>query len=339
MKRRILALSMSLLLVGGIFAGCGEKDSKQEEDTQKVQEENTDSVTIRIGGMSGPTSMGMVKLMEDSENGIADNTYEFAELATEASAFVAPLAKGEIDIAAVPSNLAATVYNNTEQSIQVLAVNTLGVLNIVTRDEQVTSIADLSGKTIYATGQGATPEYTLRYILKGNDLDPEKDVTIQWCADTTEAMSYLTKDEKATAMLPQPFATVAQTQVEGLSVVADLNEEWAKINDSCEIVTGVVVARKEFVEEHPQAVEAFLKEYEASIKFTENDPEKTAQFIEKYIGLKAAVAQKALPNCHIVYLAGEEMRNALEGYLKVLFEQNAKAIGGAMPGEDFYYGL
>lgn len=329
MKKKLLAVLMTVAMAGSLLVGCGGESKKDLSD-----------VTVRIGGMSGPTSMGMVKLMEDSANGETALTYEWAELATEASAFVAPLSQGEIDIAAIPSNLAATVYNKTAGGVQVLAVNTYGVLDIVCRgDQEIDSIDDLAGKEIYATGQGATPEYTLRYLTKENSLDFEKDMTVKWCADTTEVLSYVAADENAIAMLPQPFVTVASTKVEDLKVALDLNDEWAAVNADCDIVTGVIVVRTEFAKANPEVVDAFLEEYEASVSYALEDSEAASALIEKYIGIGAKVAEKALPKCHITFLSGAKMKQTIEGYLQILFDENPAAIGGAMPGEDFYYGL
>lgn len=329
-RKRALRKSLSLVLVCALlcalFAGCGGKDAKK------------DDVTVRVGGLSGPTAMGLVKLMDDAQQGKTENTYEFAELSTDPAAFVAPLTKGELDIAAVPSNLSAVLYNNTDGGMQVLAINNLCVLSIVERGDTVHALGDLKGKKLYATGQGAVPEYTLRYLLKQAGLDPDKDVEIQWCADTTEALSYVSSDSEAIAMLPQPFVTVALSQVEDLRIAIDLNDVWQAGNYGCEQVTGVIVARKAFVSEHPEAVETFLKEYEASVKYTSEDVDGAAALVEKFgIVGKAAVAKKALPGCHLNFEKGSAMKSSLEGFLQILNDENPKAIGGKLPGEDFYY--
>lgn len=324
--RKVFALLLALSIFCALLAGCGKK-------------EETDNVTVRVGAMSGPTAMGMVKLMKDAEDGTAKGTYEFADLSTDPSTFVAPLTKGDIDIAAVPSNLASVIYNNTNGGVQILAVNTLGVLNIVERGDRVQSIKDLAGKKLYATGQGATPEYTLRHILKQNGIDPDSGLTIQWCADTTEALSYIANDSEAIAMLPQPFATAAMGQVDGLRVAIDLNDAWTEIED-CDIVTGVVVARTDFVKEHPQAVETFLSEYEASVAYTNDNASDAAELIAGYgIVAKAPLAEKAIPKCHITFLKGQEMKDSVSGYLQILFDENPQAVGGTLPADDFYYGL
>lgn len=359
MKKRILAMVTAAICGLALLTSCGQK---AVEDTQNPMldqtmtaggQGNTDlsgdgdienddntaeDVVIRIGAMSGPTAMGMVKLMANNEEGACANTYEFAELSTDPAAFVAPIAKGELDMAAVPANLAANLYQKTEGKVCVVAVNTLGVLYVVERGESVASIADLSGKKVYATGQGAVPEYTIRHLLKANDMDPDTDLSIQWCADTTEALSYVSSDENAIAILPQPFATAACAQVEGLRVALDLNEAWDALGENSQITTGVIVVRKQFLEEHKGQVEAFLKEYEASVAYTNENPSEAAALVEKYgIVAKAAIAEKAIPKCHIVFLSGDDMKDSLSGFLEVLYTENPESVGGAVPGEDFYY--
>ncbi len=326
MKRnKMIAWVLALVLGLATFTACGEK--KQEE-----------TVTIRVGAMSGPTAMGLVKLMEDAEAGSTKNTYEFAELSTDAAAFTAPLAKGELDIAMVPANLASVLYNNTDGGVQVLAINNLGVLNILERGTTVSDWEDLKGKTLFATGQGAVPEYNLRYLLNVKGIDPDKDLTIRWCADTTEALSLLSETEGSIAMLPQPFATAALKQVEDLRLVFDLNEEFNALNTGVTMVTGVCVVRTEFAKEHPTAVADFLSEYEASMKYTEEHPSEAAALIEKRgIVAKAPIAEAALPGCHLQFIAGSEMKKVLSAYLQILFEQNAKAVGGSLPADAFYY--
>lgn len=356
--KKLTAVLLAVSMMAVMAAGCGTAVTEEPTDTQEVSEdvtENTEdkadeadteeksdeeAVVVQIGAMSGPTSMGLVKLMKDAENGETSNNYEFADLAADASAFVAPLANGELDIAAVPSNLASVLYNNTDGGIQILAINNLCVLNIVERGDSIQSMADLNGKTIYATGEGATPEYTLRYLLKENGISPDTDVEIQWCSDTTEILSYVTNDEEAIAMLPQPFVTAALSQVEDLRVAIDLNDEWAALDNGCEQITGVIVVRKEFAEQHPDVVETFLSEYEASMKYTAEDAVGAAELIEQYgIVAKAAIAEKALPGCHLNFEAGSEMKTSMEGFLQILYDENPASIGGSMPGEDFYYGI
>lgn len=315
----LLALLMTFSMAAGVLAA--------------------DDVTpVRVGAMSGPTAMGMVQLMDASSRGETKNTYEFADLMTEASAFVAPLTKGELDIAALPANLASVIYNRTEGGITVLAVNVLGVLNIVERGETVQALTDLAGKTIYATGQGATPEAALRYLLTENGIDPDTDLDIHWCADTTEALAYITGDSAAIAMLPQPFVTSAKAKVEDLRVAFSLSDEWDKLDNGSMLITGVVAARRAFIDEHPEEVADFMEEYAASVAFTEENLDEAAALVASFGIVPApALAKAALPNCSITFLAGEEMKEALSGYLEVLYDSNPAMVGGALPGDDFYY--
>ena len=259
--KKVISLVLAALMLVCLFAGCTNTDPEAVE-TPAVSEEPT---TIRVGAMTGPTAMGMVKLMDDSDNGNTANKYEFS-LQTEATAFAPALTKGEIDIAAVPANLASVIYNNTDGGIKVLAVNATGVLYIVERGESINSFADLAGKKLYATGEGATPEFALRYLLKANGLDGDKAPEIQWCADTTEALSYISNDANAIAMLPQPFVTAAQTKVNDLRIAINLNGQWQAANDGASMATGVLVVRTEFAEKYPQQLKKFMEEYVASVK-------------------------------------------------------------------------
>ena len=290
---------------------------------------------IRVAALKGPTAMGMIKLMDDnSEN----RGFEFT-IAGAADEITPSIIQGNTDIACVPANLASVLYNKTEGGVKVLAVNTLGVLYVVQNGEPtITSVADLAGKTIYASGKGATPEYSLRYILAQNGIDPDKDVTIEWKTEHTECLSALLNDEGSAALLPQPFVTTAQTKNEGVSVVLDLNKEWEALNNGSALITGVVIARSEFAEQYPESVDSFLAEYSASVEYVNANIADAAELIGKFDIVPAAVAEKALPYCNIVFISGAEMKEKLSGYLNVLFDSEATSVGGAVPGEEFYYG-
>lgn len=286
-----------------------------------------ENVNIRIAGLKGPTSMGLVHLM-----GKENYTFTLAGSADEVTPL---LIKGELDMAAIPSNLASVLYNNTDGQIITLAVNTLGVLYIVEKGNTVQSPADLKGKTIYATGKGSTPEYTLRYILSENGIDPDNDLTIEFKSEPAEIVVLLGQQD-GVAMLPQPYVTAAEAKVEGLHTVLDLTAEWDRLGTGSRLITGVLAARKDFVEKHPEAVKKFLEEYKASVEKTNADPEAASLPIEKYDIAKAAIAKKAIPFCNIVFISGDEMKEPLSGYLKVLYDQKPAAIGGKLPGDDFY---
>ncbi len=297
-----------------------------------------EDVTVRVGSLKGPTSMGLVWLMEQSEKGEAGNQYEFT-MVTAADELLAKVASGELDIALIPANVASVLYNKTQGKIAVIDINTLGVLDIVAADESIQSIADLKGRTVYLTGKGTTPDYVFRYLLSGNEMS-EADLTLEFKSEPTEVAALLKEQPDAIGLLPQPFVTAACAQNESLKIVLDLTEEWEKIQDGSKsrLVTGVTVVRRPFLEENPNAVSLFLEEHRASAAFTGSDPDAAAELIAA-LGIieKAPVAKKALPYCNITCLVGEEMKTALKGYLQVLYEQDPASVGGKLPEDDFYF--
>ena len=321
--KKYTSLFLAALMLAVLLLGCGATTAADEP------------VVIRLGSLKGPTTMGMVKLLNDAEAGLTANKYE-STIAAAADELTPKLLKGELDVLALPVNAGSVLYNKSNGGVTMLAVNTLGVLYILEKGgETVQSVADLKGKTIYATGKGNTPEYSLAYLLRENGLDIASDVNMEWKSEATEVVAQLSTVDSGIALLPQPFVTVAQTKVEGLRVALDMTAEWA--NAGSTLITGGLIIRTAFLEEHPEAVKTFLEEYAASTAYTNEHPAEAAQLIEQYIGVKAPVAEKAIPACHIVCLTGEEMKAAAEGYLTVLFGLNDKAVGGALPGESFYY--
>ena len=334
--KHLLALCLTIALVFSL-AACGQKADETQNDQQTEQEEFTPA-SYSIAALKGPTAMGLVKLMKDSESGeTTGNGYTFT-LAGSADEVTPALLKGELDMACVPANLAAVLYNKTEGEIEVLAVNTLGVLYIVENGESVQSIADLKGQTIVAAGKGSTPEYALRYLLTENGIDPDNDVTIDWKSEHSECVAALASGQASVALLPQPFVTVAQSKIEGLRMALDLTKEWDALDNGSGLITGVIVARRAVVEENPAAVEAFLKDYAASVDWVNANTADAAALIGEYGIVDAAVAEKALPYCNIVCITGSEMKDKLSGYLQVLADAEPSSVGGTLPGDDFYYG-
>ena len=337
---KLTALMLSLLMIFGLFVGCaGNVDDTADTTTAAVEDTSApvaDNTVIRVGGMTGPTSIGLVKVMEDNANGTSKNKYEFTVVGA-ADEITPKLVKGELDIAALPANLASVLYNNTEGKVKLLAINTLGVLYMVGKGETVASVTDLRGKTIYATGKGSTPEYTLRYILTKNGIDPDKDVTIEFKSEPAEIVAMFKQNGSGIAMLPQPYVTVAKTQVEGLETLLDLTAEWDKIGDGTRLLTGTLVVRAEFAEQHPELIASFLEEYKASTEYVNANVEDAANLVEKFGIFKAAVAKVAIPQCNITFVAGEDLKPLIEGYLQVLYEQKPAAVGGKMPDDNFYY--
>lgn len=326
------------------LAACGGTTAQEPDagDEQTEQEETADPVAVRTVALKGPTAMGLVKFMSDADAGeLADNDYTFQIVASPDE--VTPLvAKGEVDVAAVPANLASVLYNKNDAGVRAIAINTLGVLYICELGDTIQSVADLKGRTIYASGKGSTPEYGLQYVLEKNGLVVGTDVQIEWKSEHAECVQALaTASGPAVAMLPQPFVTTAQAQNDQIRVALDLTEEWDRVQTGDErssMVTGVAIVRSEFADENPAAVDAFLGHYAESVDFVNGDVEAAAELVGDYDIVAAAVAQKAIPECNIVCVTGADMKERLSGYLAVLADQNPEAVGGALPGDDFYYG-
>lgn len=318
MKRIVAVITAAVMLFSlAAFAAC----SKKQDDTE-----------IRIAALKGPTGMGMVKLA-DKQN------YPNYTVSIEASpdALNPRIISGEVDVAAVPVNLASVLYNKLDGDISVLAVSTLGVLYVVEAGSEVNSVADLAGKTVYATGQGATPEYILNYLLDKNGV--AESVEVNYVGEHAALATMLADGSAEIGMLPEPNVTSTLAGNDNLRIALNLTEEWNKVC-STELVQGVVIARKSFVNEHPEAIEQFLREYEKSSAFVnENIDEAAKLIVDAGILGNVEIAKKAIPNCNISFSKGEAMHKAVEGMLTVLFEANPKSIGGKLPDKDFYYGI
>ncbi len=334
--KKLISILLTLLLVLA-FAGCGNGNT---DSTPESSAPDLTSLECNIYGIAGPTGVGLANLMEKAEKGEGALKYNIA-LAANNDEIIAKLKNGEADIAAVATNLASVLYNNPDVDVQVLAVNTLGVLNVVAKGYEIDSIDDLKGLTVYSTGQGANPEYIINDILKNNNLEVGKDVKVEFVAQPTELVAKMANPnaDKVVVIAPQPVATNITVKVPTAKIAIDLNDEWEKAHDE-QLTMGCLVVRKEFAEKNADALAAFLKEYKASIEKTNSDVEATAANCEKYkIIAPAAVAKKAIPNCNIVYQDGKEMKTNLSAYLKFLFDLNPKSVGGKLPADDFYYGV
>ena len=337
------SLALSLAACGGSASSAASSAAVSEVASSAAASEEEEaaaplSVTepLRIAGLKGPTTMGLVNLLSMEQAGTAAMDYDL-QLYGAADEIVPLLIKGELDMAAIPANLAATLYQKTNGGIQAVAVNTLGVLYVVEQGDTVHSMADLKGRTILSTGKGTTPEYVLRYLLTANGLDPDKDVDIQYYSEATEVTAQMAATQDAIAVLPQPYVTAAGLKDDTLRVALDLTAEWDKVADT-QLITGVTVVRKAYAEEHPDVVAAFLADYAQSVNAANTDLDGTAALCEEQgVVAKAAIAKKALPNCNIVCLTGEELKANAAGYLQVLYDADPAAVGGALPGEDFYW--
>ena len=313
--KKIIAIAICIMMLAACMTAC----------TAAPKEQTTD---IRIAALKGPTGMGMVKLIGDE--------YPHYIVSIEASpdALTPRFISGDVDVAAVPINLASVLYNKLEGDVVVLAVNTLGVLYILENGNEISSFADLNGKDVYATGQGSTPEYILNYLMEKNGVS----ANVEYVGEHAALATMLTEGQAQIGMLPQPNVTAAMSGSESLRIALDLTEEWNKVSDT-KLVQGVLIARKSFAEANKEAIELFLRDYEQSANFVNTDIDAAAKLIaEAEILPKEGLAKKAIPTCNITFISGRDMKAAVSGMLGVLFEANPKSIGGTLPGDDFYFG-
>ncbi len=318
--KKIIAIVLALVLCLGLTA-CAADNS-------------VDDVQARIIALKGPTGIGMAKMMEDNK----EEKYAFT-VAAQPTEAVAAISGGKADIAAVPTNLAATLYKKTEKGVKMLAINTLGSLYVLEQGNTINSVADLKGKTIYATGQGANPEYVLNYILEKNGLVVGEDVKVEFKAEHSELAALMASGQCLIGMLPEPNVSSAMAQNKELRIALDLNQEWNKVSDKDSRLTmGCVIVRNEFLEQYPEKVTEFLKELESSIDYAAKNAADAGALCEKHgIVPKAALATKAIPNCNLTLIKGKDMKPAIEGYYEVLYSADKTSVGGALPDEEFYY--
>ncbi|MCM1174177.1 MAG: ABC transporter substrate-binding protein [Blautia sp.] len=345
MKKKLFAAAAGIVLCMAFYTGCGRTADKGQGDVPKAADEENqeagwavEEITVRIGSLKGPTSMGLVYLMSQSETGEAEGSYAFT-MAAAADELLPRMVSGDLDIALVPANAASILYHKTEGGVSVIDINTLGVLYIVSGDASIRTMEDLRGRTVYLTGKGTTPDYVLQYLLTENGLTID-DITLEYKSEAAEVAAVLKEDPSSAGVLPQPFAMAACMQNEALSAVMDLTAEWSALQgeDGSRLVTGVTVVRNDFLTENPEAVRKFMEEHKASAAYANENTEAAAELVAAYgIVEKALAAAKAMPYCNITYIDGAGMRTALSGYLAVLYEKDAASIGGGLPADDFYY--
>ncbi|NCC67862.1 MAG: ABC transporter substrate-binding protein [Clostridia bacterium] len=338
--KKSLTILAALCLVLALFAGCGTVETEPSPSASPEVGENTDLGSVKLATLKGATTMGLVKLLDDSAadslNYSVDNT-----VYGTADEINTLLINGDVDMAALPCNVASILYNKTEGDVQIAAINTLGVLSIIEVGDSIKSVADLKGKTIYSTGKGTTPEYVLNAILTANGIDPEKDVTIEYKSESTEIAAYLTGEtavDGAVAVLPQPYATTVLMTNENARIALDLTAEWENAGLDGKLVTGVLVVRKEFAETNADLMSAFLADYADSVSWVNANADAAAELIVAAgIVAKAPIAVNALPYCNIVFESGNDMVTDVSAYLGVLYEQNPASIGGTLPDESIFY--
>ena len=328
----LCAASLCLALLG-----CGQSAQPAPQPSDDSQaSEAAQSTQVRVASLKGPTSIGLVDLMEDAKAGTSANSYSFDIVGTP-DEVVQKVVNGDVDIALVPANVASVLYNKTDGKVQAIDINTLSTLSVVSANSQVKDFSDLAGKTVYLTGKGASPQYVVEYLLSQAGIADS--VTLEYKSEASEAVAALAQDPTAAAVLPQPFATAARSKVEGAATVADLGDVWKQYApQGSQLVTGVTIVSADFLANHPEAVQTFVKEQEASVKSVLADPQAAASLVVSYgIIDNESVAAKAIPSCGLACVTGQDMESALEGYLSVLFEANPASVGGGMPTEDFYW--
>ena len=342
--KKYLALLLALVMALGL-AACGAKTEpagSAAPEGSAVPEAAVTSTDVNIAVLAGPTGIGAVGLMEANDALQTANNYTFT-VASAPEDIVSGVANGSLDMAAVPTNLAATLYAKTEGGVQVAALNTYGVLYILENGETVNGFADLKGKTVYATGQGSNPEYVLEYLLTKNGLTwsldgSEADVQLQFLA-SEELTAGMVSGQYTLCMLPVPAVTAVTVQNPDVRIAMDLTAEWDALGTEGKLTQGCIVVRTAFAEEHPDAVQAFLEEYAASIESVLADPAHAGELCEQYgIVAKAPIATKAIPSCNLCCVTGADIRPVLEPFFQVMLDANPKSIGGALPGDDFYFG-
>lgn len=318
MKKMLVSI-MSITMVVMLLAGCGK---------------NAAPATVRVGGLKGATSIGLLSLKDKAAQGENNQGYEFT-MAAAADEIITMVVKGELDIALIPANVSSVLYNKTQGGISVIDINTLGVLYMVSGDDSIASMQDLGGRTVILTGKGTTPDYVLQYLLNENGIT---DVNLEYKSEATEVVAVLAENPDAIGLLPQPFVTVACSQNDKLSVVLDMNKEWESLNNGSRLVTGVTIVRNEFLNEHEDAVKEFLINHADSAQATKDNLDMVAALsVEEGIIPKEPVAKKAIPDCNITCITGSEMKSALSGYLEVLYNLDPSSVGGSLPGDEFYY--
>ncbi|MCJ7856286.1 ABC transporter substrate-binding protein [Lachnospiraceae bacterium NSJ-143] len=354
--KKLIAVAAAVVLSVASFAGCGSSGGKDKNEPDVTASGSGIEVTIEpadgnsetaestepvnIAMLKGPTAIGAVMLMSTHDNGTAEGNYNFV-IDTAPDEVVSKIVSGEVDIAAVPSNSAAAIYNKTEGEVEVMAINTLGTLYLIENGDTINTAADLSGKTINSTGQGAVPEYVLNYLISESGAE---NVSVNFMQTHAELAAAVASGEAENALLPEPFAEVALSKNPDLRVALDIAknyDEYSQIEKGDmpnTLPMGCVVVRKDYAKENPAKVDLFLEEYKKSIEEVNANVKEAAEYVVSYgIIDDLQVAESAIPKCSIYYIDGEKMKDIMESFLNVMNDANPKSIGGKLPEDDFYY--
>ncbi len=342
MKKKIISLVMALVMCAGVLTGCGSSSggSAQAAGENGISQGSAEAVDVNVGLIMGPPSMGLGWMMHENEEGNTFNKYNFDIAGVDYAAVSASINQGDYDIATLPSNVAAILYNNKDmkEKIKVISINNLGLLYILTTDPTINSMEDLKGRTVYSIGEGGPPEYTFEYLLQESGL--ADDVNFSFRPTPFEVVNLLQEEEDSIALLPQPFVEVAKMLVPDLRVAIDVTEAWDGLNvdSGAQSVTTVTVVRTAFLEEHEQAVREYLDLAKKSVDYCLDNLDEAAQWTEDYeTFLNPEIAKAAIPECSIVSMTGDDMKKVLSGFLQIIYDFNPDAVGGSMPDDDFYY--
>ena len=337
MDRRSFLKLAGLIPAAALF-GCSGTGQEKPQENASEEKKKSEPVAVRVATLKGPTAMGLVKFMSEVEaQNITDNNYSF-EILDAPDQVVAKVAQGDVDVASIPANLAATLFNKTKGAYKVACLNVLNVLYIVETGNAISKFADLKGKTLYASGKGAVPEYALSYLLSKNGMTLGEDVQVEWKSEHTECVAALAQDPEGIALLPQPFVTVAQSKNSQIRIAIALGAEWEAVNPQSKLIAGVTIISSKLISDSPDAVTALLSHYKDSVAFAVDHPDEAATLVGKYGIVPEPIAKVALPKCNITYIDGADMKSALSSYLGILAEANSQAVGGQVPGDDFYFG-
>ncbi|MCT4606987.1 MAG: ABC transporter substrate-binding protein [Marinisporobacter sp.] len=331
--KKIVSFMMIFVLLFTIV-GC----SKQEAPEKNTKEEKVvEKEAVKIAGLKGPTSIGMIKMFEEKPL-LGENIDASYEVEATPDLLVSKLLSKEVDFAALPTNVAAKLYNKGA-GYKLAAVNTLGVLYVMTQGEEINNWEALKGKKINVIAKGSNPDVVFKYLLEKNGLDSEKDVKLDYTLSHAELAQAVAAGKIDIAVLPEPFVTMVSMKNKNAKIVMNIQEEWKKaLGEDAALLQGCLVVREEFAQENPQAVKSFLEEYEKSINWVNENASQAGTLVEKHgIGMKAKMAEMAIPRCNIVFKDAKNSQKTVEEYLKVIYDFSAKDVGGKLPDENFYY--
>ena len=342
MRKALKGILTLIVILSLVLFACTSDPVEVEDPVEGPDEGNetveVDKLAVRVAALKGPTGMGMVKLMEDKELGTTELDYDFTLMGSP-DELTGKIINGEVDVAAVPTNLASVIYNKTEGDIQLAAVNTLGVLYLMENGQDINDISDLKGKTVNISGKGATPDFAFQYILEKNGLKADEDVTLDFTLQHADLAAAVSAGDIDIALLPQPHVTTALMKNEDVRIALDITEEWSKVmEDEGQLVMGVIIVQRDFAENNKEALNTFLDEYKQSVEFVNEEIDEAAELIAKYEILpNTEIAKNAIPYCNIVYNDAQEAKSFIEEFYQVLYNFEPKSIGGQLTDDEFYY--